>query len=63
MEVRLNRALEEVERLKTQLNKMKQMNKVGAALLYHQVQFFVLLLVIKVILIIIPCITQMVGCD
>ncbi|XP_039987180.1 testis-expressed protein 9 isoform X2 [Xiphias gladius] len=26
-EVRLNRALEEVERLKTQLNKMKQMNK------------------------------------
>ncbi|XP_018523586.1 testis-expressed protein 9 isoform X2 [Lates calcarifer] len=27
VEVRLNRALEEVERLKTQLNKMKQMNK------------------------------------
>lgn len=29
VEVRLNRASEEVERLKTQLNKMKQMNKVS----------------------------------
>ena len=30
MEVRLNRALEEVERLKAQLNNMKQLSKVSA---------------------------------
>ena len=30
MEVRLNRALEEVERLKAQLNNMKQPSKVSA---------------------------------
>lgn len=28
-EVRLNRALEEMEKVKTQLNKIQQMNKVG----------------------------------
>lgn len=32
VEVRLNRAQEEVERLKTQLGKMKQMSKVGGKL-------------------------------
>lgn len=49
VEVRLNRALEEVERSKTQLNKMKQMNKVlintlsnysNVIFIYYKLQIF-----------------------
>lgn len=44
-EVRLNRALEEVERTKTQLNKLKQSSKVKSSQInqheINQVKFFV----------------------
>lgn len=34
-EVRLNRALEEVDRLKTQINKMRQVNKVSTSSVHY----------------------------